>query len=138
MVLTGISDAWGKVPVFQRCRRRENRTGRHPVFQGKWQAVKQGKNSRRSLPSARKKLPPVGCTGLGRGWNLALFQHAHPARIVAGAGILWHTSAHKGSPLFRRRAPAPNTADPVGFPDGSHERHGLPQTVRKPYASSEY
>jgi hypothetical protein len=105
-------------------------------FQGRWRAVKQGKNSRRPLPSARRKLPPVGCTEPGHGRNLALFQHAHPARIVAGAGILWHTSAHKGSPLFRRWAPAPNTADPAGFPGGSHDRYDRPQVVRKPCASA--
>ncbi|ATE61715.1 hypothetical protein CCZ27_18650 [Thauera sinica] len=30
---------------------------------------------------------------------------------MAGAGILWRVSTHKGNPLFRRRAPAPNTVD---------------------------
>jgi len=30
---------------------------------------------------------------------------------VVEAGIVWRTSAHKGSPFLRRRAPAPNTAD---------------------------
>lgn len=57
---------------------------------------------------------------------------SHPTRIVAGVGINWHTSAHKGSPLFRRRAPAPNTVDPRGLLTG---RHGtsLPG-VRRPLA----
>src|SRR5690554_23428 len=39
----------------------------------------------------------------------------HPARVVAGAGTLRHTSAHKGSPLFHRRAPAATGIDPWGL-----------------------
>ena len=45
----------------------------------------------------------------------SLRQQSHPARFVAGAGNLWRASTHKGSPLFRRRAPARNTLGPRGL-----------------------
>lgn len=41
----------------------------------------------------------------------------HPARVVARAGTVWRTSAHKGNPLFRRWAPAVITVNPEGSPD---------------------
>jgi len=56
---------------------------------------------------------------MSRRRNLPLVQRSHPTRFVAGAGNLWHASAHKGSPLFRRRAPAPSTVYPEGSPGGS-------------------
>lgn len=59
-------------------------------------------------------------------------QQSHPAHVVAGAGIVWRTSAHKGSPFLRRRAPAPNTADREGSPDGSHR-----QAIGGPFAAAE-
>ena len=55
----------------------------------------------------------------GRRQSHSLRQQSHPARFVAGAGILWRVSTHKGSPLFRRRAPAPNTVDRKRSPDTS-------------------
>ncbi len=39
----------------------------------------------------------------------------HPARVVAGAEIPWHASAHKGSPLLHRWAPARTAVDPTGL-----------------------
>lgn len=57
----------------------------------------------------------MGCGSPGRRQSRSLRQQSHPTRVVAGVGILRHTSAHKGSPLFRRRAPAPNTVDPMGL-----------------------
>jgi len=57
----------------------------------------------------------VGCSSPGRRQSRSLRQQSHPTRVVAGVDILRHTSAHKGSPLFRRRAPAPNTVDPSGL-----------------------
>ncbi|PMR85612.1 hypothetical protein XarjCFBP8253_18725 [Xanthomonas arboricola pv. juglandis] len=57
-------------------------------------------------------------------------QQAHPAHVVAGAGIVWRTSAHKGSPFLRRRAPALNTADRKGSPDGLRGRASHRGTLR--------
>ena len=57
----------------------------------------------------------MGCGSPGRRQSRSLRQQSHPTRVVAGVEILRHTSAHKGSPLFRRRAPAPNTVDPRGL-----------------------
>ena len=81
----------------------------------------------------RGRRPPVGCCRPGRRQSHSLRQHSHPARFVAGAGNLWHTSAHKGSPLFRRRAPAPNTVDRSGLLTArAATRHR--QVVRRPLA----
>lgn len=57
----------------------------------------------------------MGCSSFGRRQSRSLHQQSHPTRVVAGVDILRHTSAHKGSPFFRRRAPAPNTVDPRGL-----------------------
>ena len=57
-------------------------------------------------------------------------QQSHPAHVVAGAGIVWRTSAHKGSPFLRRRAPAPNTADHKGSPGGSRSLASHRGTLR--------
>lgn len=67
-----------------------------------------------------RKKPPVGCGSPGRRQSRSLRQQSHPTRVVAGVDILRHTSAHKGSPLFRRRAPAPNTVDPRGLLTARH------------------
>ena len=65
-----------------------------------------------------------GCGGGSHPWaesapsrrqSRLLLQQSHPTRVVARVGIHWRTSAHKGSPLFRRRAPVPNTVDPKGL-----------------------
>ena len=50
---------------------------------------------------------------------------------MAGAGIVWRTSAHKGSPFLRRRAPAPNTADHEGSPGGSCSLASHRETLRR-------
>lgn len=60
----------------------------------------------------------------------AVITAMHPARVVARAGTHGRTSAHKGSPLFRRWAPAANTLDRDGSPD-STERCGQ-ATRRRP------
>ena len=70
--------------------------------------------------SQRRAKPPVGCSSPGRRQSRSLHQQSHPTRVVAGVDILRHTSAHKGSPLFRRRAPAPNTIDPMGLLTARH------------------
>ena len=62
----------------------------------------------------------MGCGSPGRRQSRSLRQQSHPTRVVAGVDILRHTSAHKGSPLFHRRAPAPNTVDPRGFLTARH------------------
>lgn len=62
----------------------------------------------------------MGCSSFGRRQNRSLHQQSHPTRVVAGVDILRHTSAHKGSPFFRRRAPAPNTLDPRGLLTARH------------------
>jgi len=78
-----------------------------------------------------KRKPPVGYGSLGRRQSRSLRQQSHPTRVVAGVGILRHTSAHKGRPLFRRRAPAPNTVDPRGL---LAARRGTGQPgVRRPH-----
>ena len=64
----------------------------------------------------------MGCCRSGRRQSRSLRQQSHPTRFVAGVGNLRHTSAHKGSPVFRRRAPAPNTVDPEESPGGSREK----------------
>lgn len=74
--------------------------------------------------SQRRAKPPVGCSSPGRRQSRSLHQQSHPTRVVAGVDILRHTSAHKGSPLFRRRAPAPNTVDPRGLLTARHEAIG--------------
>src|SRR3546814_15798067 len=48
-----------------------------------------------------------------------LLQQTHPAHVVVGAGIVWRTSAHKRSPVFHRRAPAPITVNPERSPGAS-------------------
>jgi len=50
---------------------------------------------------------------------------------VAGAGIVWRTSAHKGSPFLHRRAPAPITADHEGSPGGSCSLASHRETLRR-------
>ena len=46
--------------------------------------------------------------------------------------MLWHTSAHKGSPVFHRRAPGMSTANPEGSPGRSRgKRPGDPSGQRK-------
>ena len=70
---------------------------------------------------------PWADTGSSRRQSCSLRQQSHPARFVAGAGNLWHASAHKGNPLFRRWVPAPNTVDPEGSPGGSRLRHARRQ-----------
>jgi len=71
--------------------------------------------------SQRRAKPPVGCSSPGRRQSRSLHQQSHPTRVVAEVDILRHTSAHKGSPLFRRRAPAPNTVDPRGLLTARHD-----------------
>ncbi len=84
-------------------------------------------------PSARegKKNHPCGLIGRpGRRSNRLLIQQSHTGPCRGWAGIVWRTSAHKGSPFLRRRAPAPNTADHKGSPDGSHR-----QAIGGPFAA---
>lgn len=51
-----------------------------------------------------------------------------------GPVLCWHTSVHKRSPFFHRRAPASNTANPEGLPDGSVADAGR-QGIRKPFTA---
>jgi hypothetical protein len=66
-----------------------------------------------------KECHPWAATGVGPSSKPPLHQQSHSTGIVAGVDILWHASAHKGSPLFHRRAPGPNTVDPEESPGGS-------------------
>lgn len=93
----------------------ESRTARFSA--GPRHGTRQGPGRRRPRgPSAGEEgKPPVGCVSAGRRQSRSLRQQSHPARFVAGAGILWRASTHKGSPLFRRRAPARNTLGPRGL-----------------------
>ena len=93
----------------------ESRTARFRA--GPRHGTRQGPGRRRPRgPSAGEEgKPPVGCVSAGRRQSRSLRQQSHPARFVAGAGILWRASTHKGSPLFRRRAPARNTLGPRGL-----------------------
>lgn len=70
-------------------------------------------------PSAQEEVTTHGLYRIRSSVEPPLSQHSHPTHIVVGVGIAWHTSAHKGCPLFRRRAPAPNTIDLEGSPGGS-------------------
>lgn len=64
----------------------------------------------------------------GRRQSHLLLQRLHSTRVVAGVEILWHASAYKKNPLFRRRAPALNTVRPEGSPGGSsHYRDKAPR-----------
>ena len=94
---------------------------------------REGKSSRRREPSAGRNHHPWAVAGRGRRQSLPLVQQSHPTRFVAGAGNLWHTSAHKGNPLFRRRAPAPSTVDPRGLLTIRAAPEGR-QAVRRPFA----
>ena len=67
----------------------------------------------------RRESPPVGCCRSGRRQSRSLRQQSHSTRVVVGVEILRHTSAHKGSPLFRRWAPASSTGHPEGSPGSS-------------------
>lgn len=67
----------------------------------------------------RLECHPWAATGVGPSSKPPLHQQSHSTGIVAGVDILWHASAHKGRPLFHRRAPAPNTVDPEESPGGS-------------------
>lgn len=62
--------------------------------------------------------PPVSCvSSVGRRKSLPKRQRLHPTRVVAQVGTCWRASAHKGSPLFPRRAPGLITVDPEGSLD---------------------
>lgn len=79
-----------------------------------------GRKAAEGVSLRRRRITTRGLSqGMGRRRSLPPFQQSHPARFVAGAGNLWHASAHKGSPLFRRWAPAPSTVHPEGSPGGS-------------------
>jgi len=71
--------------------------GEMKVPKARWPSAREGITTR-GLLQARSSLEP------------SAHQQSHPAHVVAGAGIVWRTSAHKGSPFLRRWAPAPNTA----------------------------
>lgn len=100
------------------CRRRGNRIADGPLKgNGPCHGTRQRPGRRRPRgPSAGEEgKPPVGCVSAGRRQSRSLRQQSHPARFVAGAGNIWRASTHKGSPMFRRRAPARNTLGPRGL-----------------------
>lgn len=74
--------------------------------------------------------PPVSCVpSVDRRKSLPKPQRRHPTHVVARVGTCWRASAHKGSPLFPRRAPVLITVGPEGSLDpprasGRHRRHG--------------
>lgn len=73
------------------------------------------KGAEGAWPSAVRKRPPVVRFRYRPSSKPFERQSSHPARVVAGAGTRWRTSAHKRSPLFHRRAPVPSTVDPTGL-----------------------
>jgi len=100
------------------CRRSDNGTADGPLWgNGPHQGPRPGPGRRRPRgPSAgEEEEPPVGCVSAGRRQSRSLRQQSHPTRFVAGAGNLWRASTHKGSPMFRRRAPARTTLGPRGL-----------------------
>jgi len=99
----------------------ESRTARFRAMAGvTGQGKDQGAEGHAGLRLEEGK-PPVGYVSAGRRQSRSLRQQSHPARFVAGAGNLWRVSTHKGSPMFRRRAPALSTVDPKGPPDDSRD-----------------
>ena len=80
-------------------------------------SARQRRRGPEGLRRERKSNHPWAESRPGRRQSQSLRQHSHPARFVAGAGNLWRASTHKGSPLFRRRAPAPNIFDLKRSPD---------------------
>ena len=118
MVLTTVSDTCGKDGSAAPRRRRSNGTARRPVcpaprcksrYTIRLPTTKAPKSQRTS--AGEESIHLWAASRLGRRQSHSLRQQSHPARFVAGAGILWRVSTHKGNPLFRRRAPAPNTVD---------------------------
>lgn len=124
MVLMKVSDTWGIGSESWRVLASRNplamaaglHTRRDVVMQ--WYEVKRKAAEGVSL-RRRRKSPPVGCCRSGRRRSRSLRQQSHSTRVVVGVEILRHTSAHKGSPLFHRRAPALSTVHPEGSPDSS-------------------
>lgn len=94
--------------------------GRRKAPKAVWLPAREDRTTR-GLLQARSSLEP------------SAHQQSHPAHVVVGAGIFWRTSAHKGSPFLRRRAPASNTADHEGSPGGSQpgKSSGDPSQRRK-------
>ncbi len=118
-------------PEHSRLNRREKR--RLSVgLEGAASSVDGSATMRRRTGRAGEKEPKAwafGCrerhhlcaeVGRGRRQSHPLSQRLHSTLVVAGADILWHASAHKRSPLFRRWAPALNTIRPEGSPAASH------------------
>ena len=128
MVLTAVSSAWpqngrhASQPSWRNAHRtRHALSCRVEPKRYRSGSVRQRPTGRRPLSLQPEKIkPPVGCGSPGRRQSRSLRQQSHPTRVVAGVDILRHTSAHKGSPLFRRRAPAPNTIDPRGLLTACH------------------
>ncbi|KWV73120.1 hypothetical protein PFLmoz3_06176 [Pseudomonas fluorescens] len=82
-------------------------------------------------PSAREDRTTRGLVQARSSLEPSAHQQSHPAHVVVRAGIVWRTSAHKGSPFLRRRAPAPNTADHEGSPGGSRSLASHRGTLRR-------
>lgn len=94
---------------------------------------KEAEDSQAAFSSGRSNHPWAD-PGLGYRWNRPLSQQSHPARVVAGAGIVWRTSAHKWNPVFRRRARHRIPPTPKGLlmarPVAAHR-----QGTRRPFAA---
>ena len=118
MLLTTVSETCGKDGSPEARRRRSNGTARRPVW------PEHCRQERCTIRPPTTKAPKPRRTSAGeesihlwaasrpgRRQSHSLRQQSHPARFVAGAGILWRVSTHKGNPFFHRRAPAPNTVD---------------------------
>ena len=109
MVSTEVDDTWGQLQAARGVSQREMGNRRPPDF---WRerleclGVFYGQNER-SLSAfmgmlGEETFRPTPVHG--------------STRVVARVEILWHASAHKRSPLFRRWAPALNTRRPEGSP----------------------
>lgn len=133
MVLTAVSSAWpqngrhASQPSWRNAHRtRHALSCRVEPKRYRSGSVRQRPTGRRPLSLQPEKIkPPVGCGSPGRRQSRSLRQQSHPTRVVVGVEILWHASAHKGRPLVHRRAPAPNTVNRKGSPDGWREEPAI-------------
>ena len=133
MVLTAVSSAWpqngrhASQPSWRNVHRtRHALSCRVEPKRYRSGSVRQRPTGRRPLSlQPEKRKPPVGCGSPGRRQSRSLRQQSHSTRVVVGVEILWHASAHKGRPLVHRRAPAPNTVNRKGSPDGWREEPAI-------------
>ena len=122
MALIKISNTWrgewggvvGAVVQESECAQRRIANAMTQRCDGEWEEGAEGKRLR-----LRAVVPPVSCEGSASPCvkTCREAQRIHPTRVVAGVGSVWRASAHKGCPVFRRRAPELNTTAEAADPD---------------------